>query len=283
MSVQTSNRLVHAYAKRPRSTALLAGLVALLVVCGLHEGFRSSLALSSLYILPIWVSTRLGGRWIGLVLVALTTVIVGFQESALTSRLSLAQVILDESVRFVSFGAIMLLFAQFEDSLTTYQTHARRDPLTGLLNRRALHESAESALTRARRRAQAFIVAVIDCDSFKVINDTHGHEAGDRALQLLAQVLEGNIRSSDLVARVGGDEFVLVFQGSAEVEVKAILARIEKAFSEATARQGWRTSLSAGYAFLNERCQTLPELLRIADDAMYKAKQQKKQSALNLS
>jgi len=278
-----SDRLLALYASRPKTIALAAGVLSLAVIYVFHQLIGFTPAFRSLYILPLWISTRLGGRSIGFVLVVLTTFLDGLVEVWLAHQTSMGEVVSDGLIRFGSLGAIMLLFAQLEESLTRYQVHARHDPLTGLLNRRALHEFAHSAMARAQRRRYPFTVAVIDCDGFKELNDTHGHEAGDRALQLLAQVLEGNIRSSDFVARTGGDEFVLILQDSVLREVEAVLDRVQKAFVEAVRRHGWQSSLSVGYAVLKPSHKQLDELIREADDQMYRQKSRKKQASLYFS
>jgi diguanylate cyclase (GGDEF)-like protein len=108
---------------------------------------------------------------------------------------------------------------------------AVRDPLTGLANRRLLDELLEAALQRAKRGGAAVTVALLDLDHFKEVNDTYGHAAGDEVLRRTARRLREAVRASDVVARVGGDEFVIVFDagvsGAAGVvpRIRALTAR----------------------------------------------------------
>jgi diguanylate cyclase (GGDEF)-like protein len=87
---------------------------------------------------------------------------------------------------------------------------ARRDPLTGLLNRRAVYEMAEHELARALRSGRPIAIAYLDLDDLKRVNDTDGHEAGDELISRFAAALRMATRESDLVGRFGGDEFVVV-------------------------------------------------------------------------
>ena len=87
-----------------------------------------------------------------------------------------------------------------------------RDPLTGLANRRLLDELFEASLSRADRTGTPLAVAYLDLDDFKTLNDTYGHDAGDIVLCETARRLRSTVRSADLVARVGGDEFVIVHE-----------------------------------------------------------------------
>ena len=111
-----------------------------------------------------------------------------------------------------------------EDLNGRLREQAVRDPLTGLHNRRYLEETMKRDISRARRSHESLVVAVIDVDSFKLVNDVHGHAVGDRVLLQLADVLLGHVRSSDLVCRVGGEEFVVVMP---RAEIPGALARAE--------------------------------------------------------
>ena len=103
---------------------------------------------------------------------------------------------------------------------------AQLDGLTGALNRRAFLEQLELELQRARRSNTAVTVVMYDLDQFKALNDAHGHPAGDAALRTFTRILERNVRTSDAVGRVGGDEFALILVGADAGDAAAILDRI---------------------------------------------------------
>ncbi len=155
-------------------------------------------------------------------------------------------------------------------SLEMFQAQASTDPLTGLFNRRSFEEKAAALL----EGSNPVVVAMCDLDHFKRLNDTAGHDAGDRALQLFAQVLRAGLRPKDLVARLGGEEFALVLAGCSADAAMHVLDRLREALATAVARQACPSfTVSFGVAGYPAHGATLRELLSSADQALYKAKQ----------
>lgn len=159
------------------------------------------------------------------------------------------------------------------------QEHLReqsvRDPLTGVFNRRYLMETLDRELPRSRREGVPLAVAVIDVDHFKVINDRLGHDAGDRVLVGVAEVLDTHVRDEDVVCRYGGEEFVVVLPGST-IEVarrraerwQAGLAALPLPASMADRP----VTISVGLAAAGASTGTAEQVVRAADQAMYRAK-----------
>ncbi|MBK9179368.1 MAG: GGDEF domain-containing protein [Acidimicrobiales bacterium] len=150
------------------------------------------------------------------------------------------------------------------------EVQASTDPLTGLLNRR----SVENNLRELARDLTPFTVAMGDLDHFKQLNDTHGHEAGDRALRLFAQVLRRTLRPGDLVARFGGEEFLLVFPSCSTVDAVSALERVREALALALSEGGSPGfTASFGVADSNQG-DDLDEIVAVADQALFAAKVQ---------
>ena len=155
------------------------------------------------------------------------------------------------------------------------QEQALRDDLTGLHNRRGLLHVMEALIKLGVRAERALSLVYIDLDHMKKINDSFGHAEGDQALVDVGRILEANLRESDFVARIGGDEFCCVLSGGNEVQDGAAVARIEAAVREHNASSGrpYELSFSAGIArFDPANPATVEELLRAADAAMYRDK-----------
>jgi len=147
---------------------------------------------------------------------------------------------------------------------------ATTDELTGLGNRRHFVDRAREAVAVARRYGQWCTIAVIDIDLFKRVNDRLGHQAGDQALIGLAAVLKANLRATDLAARFGGDEFVVLLPLTDPDAGKAAAERIQQ-----SVRLGgsWpELTISIGVASVRDEGASLEELLARADQALYDAK-----------
>jgi len=154
-----------------------------------------------------------------------------------------------------------------------------RDPMTGLLNRRGFLELAKHHLALAERTAAGFLVAALDLDGFKAINDTLGHDAGDQALVEMAAILQEVCRDSDVVSRFGGDEFVLLLPNAGADRMAVIEARLLETLAARNAEPDVEFALttSLGFAAWTRQAPvTMPTLLRCADEAMYDNKRMHK-------
>ncbi len=151
-----------------------------------------------------------------------------------------------------------------------------RDPLTGLFNRRYMEESLQRELAIAQRKQRPLGVVILDLDHFKTFNDTFGHDAGDFLLREVGAILVANSRSSDIVCRFGGEEFVVIFpETAAEIVVERAehLRKVVFALQlQHFGRSLGQVSASFGVAFFPEHAATAEELLRLADKALYRAK-----------
>lgn len=153
---------------------------------------------------------------------------------------------------------------------------ALRDPLTQLPNRRLLADRMDTALARvAREPGYAFCLLYLDLDGFKPINDMHGHATGDAVLQEVARRLRSEVRGIDTVARVGGDEFVVLLDGcTSRRRAAVVINRIREVVAEPITLRGFIASIgvSIGCAFASDTSRTSAELLDTADQQMYRDK-----------
>ena len=170
-------------------------------------------------------------------------------------------------------NAFNTMASRLETSRADLRHLALHDPLTGLPNRALFVERMEQAIARARRRDSPFSVLYVDLDLFKGVNDTLGHDAGDKVLVAVANRITESLRAEDTAARLGGDEFgVLVGDGTLDTAVK-VAERLSRALtcSVATAFGEVPVRASIGVA-VRQDDEELDELLRQADTAMYAAK-----------
>ena len=154
---------------------------------------------------------------------------------------------------------------------------AIRDGLTGLFNRRYAQERLDKEFDRATRFTRELSVLFMDLDHFKFFNDTHGHQAGDEILQVLAALMTQAVRESDTLARWGGEEFVVVAPETNQEDACMLAERIRKSvaghpFPNAAQQPLGIVSLSIGVASISNGTESPEKLLRFADDAVYCAK-----------
>ena len=174
----------------------------------------------------------------------------------------------------------MLCALERTSHAATLRTQAVTDPLTGLPNRHALQKSIDHAVAMARRHGRGLAVLFLDLDGFKDVNDAYGHEAGDRVLQELARRFAAGTRDMDTVARIGGDEFVVVMEDLTDARFAGTLAaKLLAAASAPVDVQGHPVALtaSAGIAVFPGDGDDAAALVRHADTAMYAAKAAGKQ------
>jgi len=165
------------------------------------------------------------------------------------------------------------LRGQLDQLVKQLAAAARTDSLTQLANRRELEERFAAELERSTRTARPLSIVVLDLDWFKEYNDRFGHSAGDRVLVLLAQALKRATRTSDVVARLGGEEFGVLAPETDETEAYLLSERLRAEVRSAFARETEKMTISCGVASFPIHGITLGELLHAADRALYEAKE----------
>lgn len=185
--------------------------------------------------------------------------------------LTYGYIALSTAIMFVGLGIII---GSNEDLL---QRASLTDPLTGLANRRHFDQRLREELARVDRYKQPLALMLLDLDGLKGVNDVGGHEAGDNALRAVARTLQKTCRSTDLAARIGGDEFIVLAPNITESEARTLAERIRKTLSvEASWVSTQLPTLTLSMGIADTRCarDLQPDrLYTAADQALYKAKQ----------
>ncbi|MDX3927704.1 MAG: GGDEF domain-containing protein [Shinella sp.] len=175
------------------------------------------------------------------------------------------------AVVFITLRSVVIVLLAAERSQRKLSELAHHDPLTGALNRSGLAKSFAAAGNGP------LSLLIVDIDHFKALNDTHGHAAGDDMLRLFASIAGGQLRTGDLLARQGGDEFVVVLKDASVEDAVRIAERIREAFTRAaTDMQGLSVfpTLSIGVARRAAMAADLESLLQKADEALYRSKRE---------
>ncbi len=181
-----------------------------------------------------------------------------------------------EALLFTIAIAFILLAMAKERTEYRHRTAAMIDPLTGIANRRSfLQDGAELARRHAANPCPTAVL-LIDLDHFKSINDRFGHAIGDRVLQVFAETAQANLRSTDIIGRLGGEEFAAVLYGASREKAVAQAERIRSSFAEIASEVDGRpvcATVSIGIVVNQEQPLDVPELLGQADQALYYAKE----------
>ncbi len=229
-------------------------------------------AVTVFYLPGVFVAAWFGGTVSGLVVAGLATT-VWLLADRFGGSIDFGPLVPEWN----ALGLLVLLVvgvagvAKLKGALRRERALSREDPTTGVANARAFVEAAGREIERSRRSGRPFSLVFADCDDFKVVNDTHGHMAGDAVLRAVAQRIRAAVREVDILARLGGDEFVVLMPETGEEGARAAVERIRAALRGPDAGRV-PVTLSIGLATFSGDWPSLEEALRDADRLMYAAK-----------
>jgi diguanylate cyclase (GGDEF)-like protein len=248
-------------------------LLLLLLISGLDYLTPPEISTSVFYLAPLGLAAWFAGRKSGLAMALLAASAWTAKDAMFRGVAYSEQWILlwNTIARMITFALFAWLIAQVRRNLRREQQLARTDPLTGLLNARAFHEELALQLERAGRAGQPVTFAYLDLDNFKPLNDRHGHQEGDRALVTVAEVFRRELRRGDVLGRIGGDEFAMIFPDTDVDDTPVLLAKLRASLNAEMMKHRWPITFSIGA--ITCRTPVSPEaLVHAADKLMYEVK-----------
>jgi diguanylate cyclase (GGDEF)-like protein len=244
-------------------------------ITGIADHFTArEMSLSIFYLIPI----SLAAWYCGLpaaVFTAFFSVSAFYIADFASTGYTASTVILAWSVavRCVLYAMVIFFVLKTKHLIEKEREISRIDHLTGVSNSRAFYEAAKIENERAGRHGRDLSLAYIDIDNFKSVNDTMGHNSGDTLLREIAQTIKSSIRTADMVARIGGDEFVIMLPETGREEAYAAAGKVRENLMEEVNTHGWPVSFSIGVVSCRPPVCSVDDLILEADRTMYSVKQ----------
>ena len=225
------------------------------------------------YLIPIIIVTWYAGRNTGIIIstisILLWIVFDFFTMQSLALGLTLG---LNLIFKLLIFFLIIQLIHRTRELINSLQDLSETDPLTRISNRRSFLVFANRELYRAKRYGSLLTLIYIDLDNFKNVNDPLGHSIGDSLLKKVANILKETTRKTDVVARMGGDEFCLLLtETDMESSIK-VYRKIENKIRQMMLENNWQVTLSAGVVTFQDKPDDVKEMISVTDEIMYKIK-----------
>jgi diguanylate cyclase (GGDEF)-like protein len=273
MLLRIHKKTVDLFSSRSPVTVITASLF-LLALLGWIDYLTGDYSLIVFYLIPVslvaWFVNRTGGMV--LCLLALAT---RFSANEVHTHFSMQNTTLhywNECVELLFLLIMSVLFSALRKNLDSERVLSSVDPLTGALNRRSFFDMAENELNRSRRYEHATTIAYIDLDNFKEINDHLGHSVGDKLLVTVTATIASNIRSTDILSRFGGDEFVILLPETPMEAAGAFLSKLQNQLNGAMTSRHWPVGFSIGAVTYSAAPPAVEEVIRKADMLMYEVK-----------
>lgn len=270
------NKLFAYLEGKPKAYLLMVGY-ALVLLLAFIDYLTDEVSFILFYLIPVFLVAWFVGKRSGL-FICMSCSIASFINKLLEHPASSPQFlhtwdfIIETSYLFL----LGLMFSTLREKHDQEKKLARIDPLTRALNRRYLYELAEQEIYRARRYNRPFSIAYIDLDNFKTVNDKKGHHVGDDLLCIVADTILENVRCTDIVARIGGDEFVIILPETGAKHALSAITKLQEKLAAAMESRGWPVTFSIGMVTYNVPPESVDEMLKKADDMMYSVKSDNK-------
>lgn len=244
------------------------GLACALAVIWMDANDSNQYNFAFFYLFPVAFTTWFAGRLFGLLLALICSL-----AWVIDNHTSYTTATIWNTVSTIGiFVTISILIDKVRFMFEYERQLSRRDFLTGCLNTRAFQEILEYEINRQNRVGHPITLAYVDLDNFKEINDLFGHLRGDELLKCIADSFSGCIRKTDVVARIGGDEFVVLLPGTNEDAAHVVVNKIREKLLNDMKNNHWPTTFSIGVVTCLEPPRSNDDLITLADNMMYQVK-----------
>jgi len=230
----------------------------------------SDISLSFLYLLPVSIITWFINIQAG-ILTAILSAVAELTTHPISqhSQTNFLLTYWDTFVNFVFFSTVSYLVFKLRRAKEKEKDSARTDRITGLANKKLFFELARLEIKKSHRYRHPLTAIYIDIDDFEKINQTLGYATGDRLIQIVAITIQDNLRETDIIARVGGDEFVILLSGNGYEAAGTVISRIRLKLMEAMKDNHWSATFSIGAVTFINPPNSVTQMIEQADHALY--------------
>jgi diguanylate cyclase (GGDEF)-like protein len=257
-----------------RPEALIAiGLFFMLLIAFIDylTGFELSIAL--FYVLPVVLVTWFVSKRSGFIL-AVACAFAWYASNALAGETYSSPLIpyWNTVSRLCYLFIVIALLSEVRKAYDKERQSSRTDFLTGALTSRAFYEILRSEIQRSQRHAPHYILAYLDIDNFKQVNDLFGHSVGDELLRCVVDTMKANLRATDIVARLGGDEFAILLTDSEPYSSANVIGRLRQELINMMRVNHWPVTFSIGVMVCTHQLESADDCIRQVDEVMYRVK-----------
>jgi diguanylate cyclase (GGDEF)-like protein len=259
--------------KQSRARILVLGSLLIAALGALDYMTGPDLSLFIFYLIPVSLATWFAGTATGITLSVLSALAWSLsdilsQHAGRHAAVPYWNLFMELSFFFLAISVLAGLRA----SLEREQKLGRIDYLTGAVNSRYFAELADREIQRALRYRHIFTAAYLDLDNFKAVNDSMGHQEGDRLLRLVVSTISDSVRATDIVARMGGDEFIILFPETDSDMARTAIEKTRDKLLELMIANNWPVTFSFGLVTFDSAPQSVNHLVKLTDAVMYEVK-----------
>lgn len=268
-----SKKINYHFENKHKLVSLVYGILFFLLFCYIDYQVTPQTSLSIFYLFPVSLLTWFVGKKTGYVASGFSAIAWFFINSTYSyTENSIFVNSWNAVVMFLFLFIVSCLLIELRKAKEREKESARIDPTTGLANKRLFFELARLEVKKVNRYRHPVTVVYMDVDDFRNINDNWGRHVGDKLLRTVAETIKNSIRETDIIARIGGDDFVILLPGSGYEPANIVIGRLQKALLSAMEKNEWSATFSIGAATFINPPKSVDDMLQRADHLMYLAK-----------